>query len=266
MVRVAHEVRDPTSQRTSSTTSSSSAHRPCGVIAPSGRSRRTPRLSTAAPWRATSPRSCPKSSHHTWEACVTGNPEKKIPPCMKNGNPYRSHKTDQKFFDGYNDLFSSPLSTLAIPLKYRDTNGNIGGDFNVSEVCHVARCGVARHSWMTFGRTRGWSCPCSTHRAGQAQPAQGTRSAPPRANTLPVGGVGRGVPAGSPAGALGRVGPGHGGRMRGDERPGRHYDKLEEATVAEAVATSEQPPAEEAAYHAANGVPKVLLACTARFF
>ena len=47
---------------------------------------------------------------------------------------------------------------------------------------------------------------------------------------------------------------------------GGHYDKLDEATVAEAVATSEQPPAEEAAYHAANGVPKVLLACTARFF
>ena len=37
---------------------------------------------------------------------------------------------------------------------------------------------------------------------------------------------------------------------------GGHYDKLDEATVAEAVATSEQPPAEEAADHAANGVPK----------
>ena len=37
---------------------------------------------------------------------------------------------------------------------------------------------------------------------------------------------------------------------------GGHYHKLDEATVAEAVATSEQPPAEEAADHAANGVPK----------
>ena len=63
---------------------------------------------------------------------------------MKNGNPYRSHKTHQKFFDGYNGLFSSPLSTLATPPKYHDTDGNIGGDFNISEVCHVvARDGRA---------------------------------------------------------------------------------------------------------------------------
>ena len=27
--------------------------------------------------------------HHTWEACVIGNLEKKIPPCMMNGNPHR---------------------------------------------------------------------------------------------------------------------------------------------------------------------------------
>ena len=53
---------------------------------------------------------------------------------------------------------------------------------------------------------------------------------------------------------------------------GGHYHKLDKATVAEAVATSEQPPAEEATDHAANGVhvyPKaqlVLLACDCKIF
>ena len=53
---------------------------------------------------------------------------------------------------------------------------------------------------------------------------------------------------------------------------GGHYHKLDKATVAEAVATSEQPPAEEATDYAANGVhvyPKaqlVLLACDCKIF
>ena len=71
---------------------------------------------------------------------MRGNPEKKIHPCRMHGKPYGYHKVDQQFFDGYKALFSSPLSTLApvgTALNYRDGDGNISGDFIISDVFHI---------------------------------------------------------------------------------------------------------------------------------
>ena len=90
---------------------------------------------------------------HTWEACIVGDLDRQIPPCRMNGTPYGYHKVDQQFFDGFRALFASPLSTLApvgTPLKYRDSDGQTAGDFNISAVFHiVAGKGQAPHTTDT---------------------------------------------------------------------------------------------------------------------
>ena len=191
------------------------------------------------------------------------------------------------------------MSTLATPLKYRDTDGNIGGDFNISEVCRVVardggvRCrtsfvdDVWKNPWLelpllhTPRRTssaRSRYEICTTSRNFCARRGSWTRrlarrrtrkswSRPRRPNAR------RSVypPARPPADweELVQATAAECAEMKGR---GGHYDKLDEATVAEAVATSKQPPAEEATDHAANGVhvyPKaqlVLLACDCKIF
>ena len=294
MVRFAHEVRDPSSQLYIKGVQNVEFKRPppghtylwCDRAI--GQIKANAALVHGGIWAGHITPELPKEfHHHTWEACVIGNPEKKIQPCMMNGNPYRYHKVDQDFFDGYKDLFSSPLSTLApvgTPLKYRDTDGNIGGDFNISEVCHVvARDGgvwcrtsfvdaVSTNPWLELPLLR----PAHKPRKGSARPevvavqwetrgdarAQEPplgsfkpHTAPYKLSPLKVRDLHHLARLLCPSGELDAVYPPPDSEELAQamaaeraEKKGRggHYEELDEETVAEAVATSEQPPAEEA--------------------
>jgi hypothetical protein len=147
MVRFAHEVCDETSQLWIERIERMEFKRPppghtylwCDRAI--GPIKANAALTSGGIWVGHNTHDLPKEfRRHTWEACIIGDPDRQIPPCRMNGTPYGYHNLDQQFFDGFRALFASPLSTLApvgTPLKYRDDDGNICGDFIICDVFHI---------------------------------------------------------------------------------------------------------------------------------